>query len=248
MSRLWPERAAVVLDHGGVELHRRGTSERIVAARLDDDRAGWQAALGALEEGVERGGLGGATLAVTLRCDLLRLQLLPWHEEIESRAEFDAYARISFEEVYGTLAREWSVVTASAPPGAPRLAAAVESAFLDGLRALARRHRLRLSQVRPSLSALCHARRRLLPPSYLLLLAEAGRACIAFVRDRRWQSVRCDADDDSDPALQRALERACLLLELSPAQLPPLFVCAPQREALALAPVCGAMPQRLAGI
>lgn len=248
MLRLFPERVTAVLDRGGAELSRRGAPARRVLAGAGAQSGDWRSALAALEEGVAQAGLRNATLAVTLRCDLLRLQLLSWDEAVESRAEFETYARIGFEEVYGPQAREWAVVAASAPRGAPRLAAAIEQAFLDGLRSLALKYHLRLSSVQPSLARICQQRRRVLPASFLLLLAEAGRACTVLVRNRRWQSVRCEVADDSDQGLQGVLERACLLLDLEAAEIPPIFACTPQRESFAAVPVLGRTPQPLAGV
>lgn len=242
----WPERLTAILDRCGVELRGRSGVLGQFPCAPDPRQAAWQAALDALADALERFARRPANLSVVLRCDLVRLELLPWCEDIASREEFEAYARFTFEEIYGVAARDWVIATAPAGGREAVLGAAMDRALLVRLGELATARGLRLRSVQPSLAALLRHRR--LPRECLLLLAEAGRACAALVRRGRWEGLCCTPDEDRDEALHAALERACHLFGLDRSDMPPVLVSAPRRPTLDVPPVCGVRPQRFASV
>lgn len=248
MLSVWPNPLQLVLHHDRAELRSRSRLLDAVSRAPSEGEAPWQAALQVFGQGLLSAPPRRRAVEVVLGCDLVRHTLLPWREEIHTRAEFRAFARLSFEQTYGSMVRDWAVVAAGGRHGEARLAAAVEQGLLDGMLRVAADTGRRVSSVRSTLAQVCWLRRRSLTEHFLLLFAEAGRACIALARDGRWAHISTFAGEDSDAALARSLARACLVLDLRVGAMPDLFVCAPRRTGLHLAPINATLPRVLAGI
>lgn len=251
MSLLSPDRYIAVLGPTRVQLarRRRGQLENLGSAECASaDLADWSNAAAALERLLDgtRGRRG--ELRVVLSEHFARFTLVPWSDAIGSPDELSAYARICFEEIYGSEAAGWALQLSPEAPGQPRLAVAIEQGLLERLQALATAAGLRLASVKPYLmSAFNRLCRPLVGDDFLFLLAEPERSCLLVAREGRWVAVRSAAGGDSDAALAVLLERESELQELDEQTPTAIYVHAPGRPDFKPAAVHGVLPQVLGG-
>jgi len=131
-------------------------------------------------------------LTVVLSNHFVRYALLPASKALAAPAEWSAFAAHAFESVHGREARGWTHVLARAPRGHARIAAAIDTDFLESIRtAVARHPHMRLLSVQPYLAgAFDRMRAKLGRAPAWLALVEPGRAVIALVESGRWVTVR----------------------------------------------------------
>lgn len=196
MSLLSTEQVSVFLAPTELVLVRwRGLPRRIVDKRTcpvapheGNQRA---AAAAAFAEALRETGCRHAR--VTLSCHFTQYQVLPWRDDLRDEDEEQAYARLSFVDTYGDDAARWRIRLSDEPPGAPRLAAAVEADLLDAVEQAAIAADTRLMCVRPYLAAAATRWRRELNrrQATWLVLHEEDRACLALIESGRWRWARC---------------------------------------------------------
>lgn len=249
MSLLSPERYIAVLGPTRVQLARRRGSQLDnlgSAACASRDLGDWAGAADALEQLlVAQSGRRGE-LVVVLGEHFAHFTLVPWSDAIGTPEELMAYARICFEEIYGSDAAGWTLQLSPEAAGQPRLAVAIAQGLLERLTSLARTAGLRLVSLQPYLmSAFNRLCRPLAGDDFLFLLAESERSCLLVARDGRWVTVRSVAGSDSDAALAVLLARESELLELEEHVPRAVYIHAPGRADLAPAPVHGLLPQVL---
>ncbi|CAD5379476.1 conserved hypothetical protein [Pseudomonas sp. OF001] len=249
MSLLSPERYIAVLGATRVQLVRRRAGQLLDLGSADyasRDLGDWAAPADALERLLAGQPRRRGSLSVVLSEHFARFTLVPWSEAIVSPAELCAYARLRFEEIYGSDAAGWALQLSPEAAGQPRLAVAVASGLLDRLAALARGAGLRLASVQPYLmSAFNRLCRPLAGDDFLFLLAEPERSCLLVAREGRWVAVRSVAGSDADAALAVLLERESELQELDASTPTAIYVHAPGRPDLMPARVHGVRPQVL---
>jgi len=118
-------------------------------------------------------------LRVVVSDQLLRYRTLGWHPGLRNREEERALAVLDMEAVYGeTMATEWSVSVALAPPGCQRLVCAMPLELRTGLQEIAASHRARLASVRPAAVAALEAQRAALPTAGWFVHAEGRRLTV----------------------------------------------------------------------
>lgn len=250
MLRLWPDRYCVVLSPDQLEAVRfRRRLRRVVdfkhAEAYVSDVSGpaWQASTEAFHRFLALPEIGSGKLDLVLSNHFVRYLLVPWNAQIASEEEFRNYAAAMFEEVYGEVSSAWDVSLSAERSGSPRLAAAVDQALLDTIRAAVAKTRLRLTSVQPYLMA---AYNRVARPrhekNFIFMLIEAGRACILAAQGGKWCHVSTMAAPENPAALSFLLEREIQLADLQGESLPPLLVHAAHRRGLVLPPVHGAAP------
>lgn len=249
MSLLSPDRYLAVLGPTRVHVARRqhGQLQSLGSSECcSSDLSDWGEAVAALERLL--GGVHGrrGELQVVLSAHFARLTLVPWSDAIGSPDELTAYARLRFEEIYGSEAVGWALQLSPEAAGQPRLAVAIEQGLLERLQALAKAGGLRLVAVQPYLmSAFNRLCRPLAGDDFLFLLAEPERSSLLVARDGRWVAVHSAAGTDSDAALAVLLERESELQELDELTPTAIYVHAPGRPDLAPAAVHGVVPQVL---
>lgn len=136
---------------------------------------------------------------VILSSHFTALKLLPWRDDLKDREEELAAARQAFTQTYGETAANWQLRLTDAAPGVPRLAAAVESAFLSALEASASARKVRLDAIQPYFTAVANHWCPRLPRhhSSWLIVHEEGRVTAGLIERDRWRwlrSVRVGAD------------------------------------------------------
>lgn len=252
MSPLLRDRYCAVLRPDRVDLIRlkRGFKpvldlKQSVPVAAGTEGAPWLPAVAALREMVAGDAVARGDLAVVLSNHFVRYLLVPWDEQVGSIAEYEGYARIAFEGVFGETARAWTVRVSPERFRAPRLAGAIDGELSQALRQ-AGRDKLRLISVQPYLMA---AFNRLGQPfrrrDFFFLLAEPGRACALAAVGGIWRVVRNHAVND-DSAISALVERELRLLETNEGPVPNLYVHAPGFRQLKLPIVAGAAPRVLA--
>ena len=248
MSLLSPDRYIAVLGPTRVQLARRRGSQLDnlgSAACASRDLGDWAGAADALEQLLARPGRRGE-LAVVLGEHFAHYTLVPWSDAIGTPDELTSYARICFEEIYGSDAAGWAVQLSPDAAGQPRLAVAIAQGLLERLATLATTAGLRLVSVQPYLmSAFNRLCRPLAGDDFLFLLAEPERSCLLVARDGRWVTVRSTAGSDSDGSLAVLLARESELQELGEQAPMSIYIHAPGRADLTPAPVHGLLPQVL---
>lgn len=250
MSPLWRNRYTAVIGPDRVTLVRRRPGLR---ARFDlkaeapvkgDSPTAIAEALAGL---LARPEIGRGELTLLLSNLYVRYQLVPWNEDIGSPDEMQAFARISFEQVYGSDAATWAIEVSPEAAGGPRLAAAVEREFLERLRTVVAASPLRLSSIQPYLvAAFNRLGKSFRGRDFVFVVAEPARSCLLAAAGGRWSCVRAGPGDDSPTALAGLIERETQLLGFADGRCPPIYVHAPQRARLQLPAINGVNPQALA--
>ncbi|SFP41018.1 hypothetical protein SAMN05216229_102180 [Geopseudomonas sagittaria] len=249
MSLLSPDRYLAVLGPTRVQLARRRGSQLDnlgSAACASRDLGDWAGAVDALEQLLRACPGRRGELAVVLGEHFAHFTLVPWSDAIGTPEELSAYARLRFEEIYGSEAAGWALQLSPEAAGQPRLAVAIAEGLLERLTGLAKTAGLRLVSVQPYLmSAFNRLCRPLVGGDFLFLLAEPERSCLLVAREGRWVAVRSTAGSDSDAALAVLLERESELQELEAQSPLAVYIHAPGRADLAPPPVHGLLPQVL---
>jgi hypothetical protein len=252
VSPSWRDRYFAALRPDRVDLLRvrRGFKPQADLGRSapvaqDGEETPWIAALAAARRLLEGDGIGRGDLTVVISNHFVRYLIIPWDDQIGSIEEYESYARIAFENVFGEVSRGWSLRTSVERPGAPRLAAAIDGELARGLKQLGG-DRLRLVSVQPYLMAaynrLGAGFRR---GDFFFLLVEPGRASVVSAVGGTWRAARNQTvAEEADIAA--FVERELRLLETSDSRVPQIFMHAPGSGALRLPLVHGVAPHVLA--
>lgn len=253
MSPLRPDRACAVLCPDQLQVVRSGTRwPRRSAIRfaesfaVEGDAPAWQPGVAALERFLAEHAGSAAALDVVVSNHFVRYVLLPWNAQVASDEEMRNCAAAMFEDIHGEPAAAWEVTVSAERTGAPRLAAAIDSALLAAVRAAVRSSRWGLASIQPYLMA---AYNRVARPhtgsDFVFMLLEAGRACIVAAQEGQWCHVSTAAAPAPEQALALLLAREVQLADLHGPSLPPVYVHAAHRPGLVLPEVHGAAPRIL---
>jgi hypothetical protein len=183
VSRLFPERVRVRLSPAEVL-----AGGRSIACDPALGAEPWQGAVAALKtlEWTQ-----ACRVTVVLSNHFVRYAVLPWSEGL-TPAEEDAYLRHHFAKIHGERAKAWTLRASEDRRGVPRLASAIDSAFLEELEsAFPKDGKARLASVQPELMEAINRWRDAIPAAGAwLVLAEPERACLAMHREGGWRSVQ----------------------------------------------------------
>lgn len=132
-------------------------------------------------------------LTVLLGYPYAQHAVLPWRQGLEKTADWYEYAGAIFDKQCGEdggngLSRE--IVIDPAPGGQPRLAAATDTALMEGLQALARTHALHMVSCTSLLTAAVRRHRDLLEDDCVLSLPQQGSFECLHRKQGIWQVVR----------------------------------------------------------
>jgi len=187
--------------------------------------------------------IGNGDLTVVLSNHLVRYLLVPWRAEVASPAELAAFARICCDQVFGDDAGRRILLTSREKAASPRLAAALDAAFMDTLRKVVAASRLRLVSVQPYLAAAFNRLRASFGQrDFIFVVAEPARSCLLVSIGGCWSSVRASAAQDRPQALAELIEREAQLLGLAEEGMPPVFVHAARQANIKLPDCHGVTP------
>lgn len=226
MSRLRTERIAVALCPGrtgivrGPLWARRAPRPTSVETGSED----WSAALDALADWLVREKASNLSVTVTVSDRWVRLALMPWSEAIVGQAEEEALARACLESAYGDL-EGWVLMAEPGRYGRGRVVCALESAFLERLRAIFRVHSMHCRSIRPYfVQATKDALAMLAGKPGVLAVAESDTVALASTRGKGWQSLRGTRDGHD---LAASMRRERVLQDVG--ENASLFLVAPDR-------------------
>ena len=184
---LWPVQRTLGLRG----LRRTLAEPHIVSCDNASGTAPWRAALQALETALPGHANGKLAATVILSNHFLRYALVPWRAELADAEEDLTFARHCFAKVYGKSAQQWELRLSQEAPEMPRLASAVDTELLDGLRAVFDGAGIPLRSIQPHLMAAFNGfRGRRQQPSAWFALLEPGNLCLALQQQGRWSRVR----------------------------------------------------------
>lgn len=211
MSRLWNAELRLGLAPDAVVTARTPRGFGKTAAYTRVPGAG-------LEETLAAQPKTRADVHVVLSNHFIRYALLPWSAALKSDNEWLAFAQHSFQSTHGRVTREWTIACAPAERGAARLASAVDTARLAGIREAIRLHaHLQLRSVRPYLAVAFERMRAVIDdaPTWLAV-REEGRTVLALVTKGRWIAVRArGGTGDTTEALKRAISLEATLQDVA---------------------------------
>jgi len=175
----------------------------------------WRAALHALETSLLCFANGKTTATVILSNHFLRYTLVPWRAELADAEEELSFTRHCFAKVYGKAAQQWDLRLSQEAPEMPRLASAVDTELLDGLRGMFDGAGIPLRSIQPQLMAAFNGfRGRVQQNNAWLAMLEPGNLCLALLQKGHWSRVRSmRIDSDWREALPLILEREALLAD-----------------------------------
>ena len=178
-----------------------------------------------------------AGLQVLLSGSFARFFLVPWRDQVSSPAELDAFARMYFDDVYGTQGEDWQLRLSPESAGLPRVASAIEAGVTLGVARVASACSLSLVSVQPYLMAAFNRFRGVLEAKeFLFVLAEQGRCCLLLVHDGGWRSVRTVTGVEDGDALAQVIDRECRLHQANGANITRIYLHAPGHEHLPTGP------------
>jgi len=196
VSPSWRDRWRIGLSPGRVAVlrFRRGLRPALAADRVRDcdDIAGpaWRGALAALEALLAEMDAGGGQADVALSNQFVRYVEVPWTDGVIADKDRRALAADCFRAVHGEAVAGWQVTCAAARFGSASLAAAVDQALVEELRALLAGRRLRLGSLRPHLAtAFDAACGQLRDDDGGLGVVEPGCVTALFRRGGQWTAV-----------------------------------------------------------
>jgi hypothetical protein len=251
VSLLFRDRYCAALSPDQVVLVRRRRGYRTpedlrrgLVVDPGDPEAPWMPATAALQEMLGAAADRTGDLVLVLSNHFVRYLIVPWEESIGSPREYERYAHVAFESVYGDAARNWVVRLSPEKARAPRLASAIDGDLDAALRRLGG-GKLRLVSAQPYLMAAYNRLgSRFRGGDFFFLLAEPGRACALAATTGRWQTLRNQAVPNME-AIAEMAEREIRLIETGGGPLPRIFVHAPGLPTIRLPIVKGMAPQRL---
>jgi hypothetical protein len=249
VSLLWRDHYIAVLcpDRVAVVRRRRGRKRPIELLASETCTAPTaQAAVQALAGLLARPEVRKGDLTVVVSSHFVRYLLVPWRAEVRNPAELAAFAAICCDEVFGNEPAGRAVLVSREKASGPRVAAALEPAFLSALRSVAAASPLRLSSIQPYLAAAFNSVRASLDrPDFVFVVAEPKRSCLLVSKEGYWSSLRSSFAADRPQALADLIEREAQLIGLTEEAMPSIFVHAPGQARLDLPAFHGVMPQSI---
>jgi hypothetical protein len=148
-----------------------------------------------------------------LSSHFVRYAVVPGNSSVRTDAERAAFAQVTFEKVYGTLARDWDIRLSPSGTNEATLACGIDRVLLTALRGI-ETPSVRVTAIRPHLMCAFNAiAGRLNASPTAIALAESSRITLAFVKSGQWQAVSSRVFDEvNGEALQQALGEQGVLL------------------------------------
>jgi hypothetical protein len=138
--------------------------------------------------------------------------LVPWNATVAGEREERLLATAHFVKVHGGMARSWTVRTSPGKPGAPLLAAAVDTALIEAITALSSGAGLRLQSIQPALMAACNLQFASAAANAWVALAEPGQLLLGLQHAGQWRSLRSLPFNGETVVLAELIEQERLLL------------------------------------
>lgn len=187
MSLSWLDRLSLYVHPRRVVLERRSWRGAVCRQVLDTapPAAGgpdWQPALAAVAGVLAADGRRGGRAAVVVADHFVRYAVLPWSDEVSGEGARRAVAQALLRNALGERAEGLEIALDRPRFRQPGLAAGIERAFLDELRAVLRRQHIVMTSLQPRLvRELAAGRRQLGSFDGWFVSAEAERLTLAGI-------------------------------------------------------------------
>ena len=189
---------------------------KALACPAGTDGENWQTAVEVLRDALSHPNIEAGDATVVVSNHFVRYLLLPWNPAVVTSQEEMAYARARFVHVFGETAQDWVLQVSHARPGAPSVASAIDTAFLQAVVALIAGSPLRMRSLQPCLMAVCNERVRLPAVDAWIAIAEGGRLLLGALRAGNWLSLRSRPLPGHAVGLAQIIEQEALLLGIEP--------------------------------
>lgn len=134
---------------------------------------------------------GVRSLQIVLSNHWVRYLVHAWRADAETDEEQHLLARMSFTEIYGSIADDWTIAFSDDAPGRPRLAAAIDGKLFSMLSDVASESGVALKSVQPLLIGVANAAERQYRRSEKwIVVHEAGRLTLALFDGKTWVWTR----------------------------------------------------------
>jgi hypothetical protein len=214
---LCPDKAVVMVLKGA--LRRQVVSQAILPA-IPGNNADWRPAMEALGQWLTGNDLAKTDVKILLSGNFVRFAMMPFSDDVNSRAERLTVAGLLFESIYGETARQWKLALEEEEYGEPCLVAAIDSALWDALFQMISSRQLRVVSVQPYVVFVSNAfNKQIQEGDSLLVIVENQQAVLMEIKDGKISGVRKTAlSADSDgPEFVSLLRREMLISGLSEA-------------------------------
>jgi hypothetical protein len=172
-------------------LTRRVVARHHTPVNAAPERAAWQGALAALQDGLAAWNDLRGEAAIVLSNAFVRYAVVPHAGQLTGSEERIALSRAQFAKTHGERVREWDVRIAPCARGEPGLAIAADAALIEGIKlCFSGKRRLRLASIQPYLMSAYNCWRGRVPAAGAwIVLTEPERTCVALLEERRWVGV-----------------------------------------------------------
>lgn len=213
------KRLAIVLcrTHVAVVLSSRGWRPRSLEPEVFPctpvvGEPDWLAPVAALRQWLAKNQHTGALVDIIVSDSLIHYALIPWSDDVDTRAERIALSRIYFETLFGTPAGTWEIHADSGTYGRAGVACAVDKLLIAALRDALAVHGLRLTSVQPYFMRVFNRWRNRVQDDALFVVVESGQCVMASRKDGAWHSIRsARVNEQLDTGLALLIERETLL-------------------------------------
>lgn len=144
---IYPDR--LILRGLGKGIRRTILLQNEIPCHPQPDAPNWQSALSTFEYWLASSEMKEADVTIILSNHFVRYSLIPDSTEVNSRDEARTLAKIIFEEIYGSPAKQWGFAIEEGVDGESRLIAAIDSDFLNKIVEVLKICSMRLSTITP---------------------------------------------------------------------------------------------------
>jgi len=216
---LWPDQILVSLGAEHIEvIYRNGLNKRVLQQRevavgntLIKD---WSSAIQQLDKVLSEIKPTEKThLYLTLTSDLVRFIILQPQSMLVSNAEKQAYAKATYQEIYGSVSADWVIKCHPAAPQHSTVCAAIDQNLLNSIEGLAIKYKLSLKSVQPYLmSVFNRISHQLKKSNNLLAIVEFNQIVIVNISNGQFLQIRnIKISDNWQNTLEETLAREKLL-------------------------------------
>lgn len=215
MSRLWADSLLVSLAPERVAFARlRG---RLRPELVSKNAVSSDQPLEVLRTAIAALGKERLRASVVLSNRYLRYVVVPFDASVSGPEEELALARYHFSRIHGERVKDWDLRLSEGPPGATRLACAVDAGLIGEIRGcFPPASGAKLVSIQPYLMAAYNRwRDAIADEDAWLLLPEAEGACLAYASRAGWRAARTLQCHD-DAALAESMQREQLRVDGAP--------------------------------
>jgi len=195
VSPLWRDEIGAYLSPHRLCLVRmqRGLRPRQIAAHelaLQPQNDAWSTPVETFAQLLAEASWHGAPVRIVIADHWARYAVIPWDGSVSAGEERLAHGRQLLTGIYGETIADWDVRISEAPPQAPRVACAVPSELVSGLRAACATQGMNVLSLQPQLIAAYAAWRHCLPGTNAWFVSiEKGSLAAARLGAAGWDRV-----------------------------------------------------------